>query len=136
MLATIALIAVSAANHAAQADATLYTSAIRAGSFHCNAVNVSQKTLSITIAIVDGTVNPPAALNPVSAQTAMPGEEVSGDFGSDNVANEFYCVVQVSGTGNPNDVRAILATNFTKTFSLDGGVTNNPTFIARVLEAH
>jgi hypothetical protein len=71
MLAIIGLIAVSAANHAAQAETTLYTSATHAGKFDCNVVNVSEKTLNITIAIVDGTANPPAALNsPVFAQTA------------------------------------------------------------------
>jgi hypothetical protein len=136
MLATIGLIAVSAANHAAQAEATLYTSFVRAGAFHCNAVNVGHKTLTITIAIVDGTVSPPNPLNVPSAQMAKPGEAVSGDFGKDNVANEAYCVVEVSGTGDRNDVRAALIANLAKTFSLDGGATNNPTFISRVLEAH
>jgi hypothetical protein len=135
MLATIGLIAVSAANHAAQAEATLYTSFVRAGSFHCNAVNVSHKTLTITIAIVDGTVSP-HLLNVPNAQMAKPGEAVSGDFGTDNVPNEAYCVVEVSGTGDRNDVRAALIASLAKTFSLDGGATNNPTFLTRVLEAH
>jgi hypothetical protein len=138
MLATIGLIAVSAANHAAQAEATLYTSFVRAGSFRCNAVNVSHKTLSITISIVDGTATdkPPTVKNTPVAQTAMPGEQVSGDFGTDYVANEAYCVVEVSGTGDRNDVRAALIASLAKTFSLDGGATNNPTFLTRVLEAH
>jgi hypothetical protein len=137
MLATIGLIAVSAANHAAQADAILYTSATHAGKFDCNVVNVSQKPLKITIEIVDGTAKPPTALNnPVSAQTAMPGEEVSSDFGTSTGSNDAYCVIQVSGTGDRNDVRAALNTNLARTFSLDGGATSYPTFVFKVLEAH
>jgi hypothetical protein len=142
MLATIGLIAVSAANHAAQADATLYTSATHAGKFDCNVVNVSEKTLNITIAIVDGTAIPPAALNSPSAQTAMPGAEVSSDF-PDATTGSFdaYCVIQVSGTGNrndvrANDVRAALNTTRATTFKLPNDATNYPTLVFKVLEAH
>jgi hypothetical protein len=138
MLATIGLIAVNAANHAAQAEATLYTSATHAAKFDCNVVNVSHKALNITIAIVDGTAIPPAALNtPVPTFTAMPGEEVSGDFTSAGTdTHDAYCVIQLSGTGDRNDVRAALNTNLARTFSLDGGATNFPTFVFKVLEAH
>jgi hypothetical protein len=133
MLATIGLIAVSAANHAAQADTTLYTSATHAGKFDCNVVNVSQKPLNITISIIgsDG-----LALFVKGPLLTPPFTEVSGDFGGSTEAHDAFCVVQVSGTGDRNDVRAALNTNLARTFSLDGGATNVPTFVFKVLEAH
>jgi hypothetical protein len=138
MLATIGLIAVGGASHAAQ-DATLYTSATHAGKFNCNVVNVSQKPLNITISIVDGTATdkPPTVLNTPVAQTAMPGEEVFGDFGDATTgSSEAYCVIQVSGTGDRNDVRAALNTALARTFKLPGDATNYPTFVFKVFEAH
>jgi hypothetical protein len=140
MLATIGLLAAAGATDAAQAEnpsATLYTGATHAGKFDCNVVNVSNKTLNITISIIDRDGIPRIA---VPAQSAMPGEEVSGDFGDDtsisNDTYDAYCAIQVSGTENRNDVRAGLNTNVRRTFSFDGGVTKYPTFVAKVLEAH
>ena len=135
MLAAIGMIAVGGASHAAQ-DTTLYTAPTRAGAFHCDVVNVSQKPLNITISIVDGTVNPPNVLNtPVVAQTAMPGEEVNGDFTPDpKTPTDAYCVIQVSGTGDRNDIRGALSITLARTYTL-GGVTYTA-LLTRVFEAH
>jgi hypothetical protein len=140
MLAAIGLIAVGGASHAAQ-DTTLYTSATHAGKFNCNVVNVSEKPLTITIAIVDGFANPPNVLNKLTAvaQTAMPGAEVFADFGDATTgSSEAYCVIQVSGTHDRNDVRAALNTALARTFKLPNDPTNfnYPTFVFKVFEAH
>jgi hypothetical protein len=133
MLATIGLIAVSAANHAAQAGATLYTSATHAGKFDCNVVNVSQKTLNITISIIgsDG-----VALSVSDPTATLPLTDISGDFTPTTGPTDAYCAVQLSGTGDRNDVRAALNTTLAKTFTLDGSPTTYPTFVVKVLEAH
>ncbi len=135
MLATIGLIAFSGATHAERADATgttLYTSATHAGKFDCNVVNVSKKTLKITISIIDRDGH---ALSVAGPMLTPPFMEVSNDFGTSTDANDAYCVIQVSGTGDRDDVRAALNTNIARTFSLDGGATTYPTFVAKVLEA-
>src|ERR1700686_4271809 len=138
MLATIGLFAVSGATHTAQADAddatrtTLYTGAMRAGLFGCNVVNVSKKTLIITISIID----PAGQLLSVSPPTSTPaGTEVSGDFGDPTVPAEAYCKVQVSGTGNRDDLRVVLTTNLIRTFD-EGSQTNIPAFVVRQIEGH
>jgi hypothetical protein len=140
MFATIGLVAAAGATDAAQDQhnsVTLYTSATHAGKFDCNVVNVSNKALNITISIIQRNG---ITRTDFPTQSAMPGEEVSGDFGDDtsisNVTYDAYCAIQVSGTENRNDVRAALNTNVRRTFSFDGGVTKYPTFVAKVLEAH
>ncbi|SRR5260221_7019361 len=135
MLATIGLFAVSGATHAERADAistTLYTAAMRAGLFGCNVVNVSQKPLNITISIIDPSGNP-LSISPFPQTPA--GTEVSGDFGDPTVPAEAYCKVQVSGTGNRDDVRVVLTTNLIRTFN-EGSQTNIPAFVVRQIEGH
>jgi hypothetical protein len=51
-------------------------------------------------------------------------------------AQGIYCVIQVYGTDNRNDVRGILTANLARTFSLDGGATNIPVYVFREIEAH
>jgi hypothetical protein len=138
MLATIGLFAVSGATHTAQADAistTLYTAAMRAGLFGCNVVNVSNKTLIITISIIDPDGHPLFVSPPTQTKA---GTEVSGDFGDPtdpSVPAEAYCKVQVSGTGNRDDLRVVLTTSLSRTFHI-GSLTNIPAFVVRQIEGH
>jgi hypothetical protein len=138
MLATIGLIAVGGAAQSAQADTTLYTPPTRGGSFHCDVVNVSQKPLNITISIVDGTATdkPPTVLNKPVAQTAMPGEEVNGNFGVNTDPRDAYCVIEVSGTGDRNHIRGALSTTLSRTFTVGADPTLFPTLVTREFEAH
>jgi hypothetical protein len=133
MLATIGLLAAAGATDAAQAEnpsATLYTGATHAGKFDCNVVNVSNKTLTITISIIAPDGHPLF----VSPPTPTPvGTEVSGDFGDPAVGNDAYCKVQVSGTGDRNDLRVLLNTNLIRTFD-QGSETNIPVFVFRQTE--
>lgn len=131
-LAAIGLIAVGGASHAGQ-DTTLYTAPTRGGSFHCDVVNVSQKPLNITISMIETPLTMPPAVHTVSAQTA-PGEELSDNFGSNTVPLDAYCVIQVSGTNDRNDVRGALSITLARTYTLDGAT--NPALLTRVLEAH
>ena|SRR5260221_4720685 len=79
----------------------------------CNVVNVSNKTLTITISLID----PDGQLQSVSPPTGTPaGTEVSGDFGDPTVPAEAYCKVQVSGTRSRDDLRVVLTTNLIRTF--------------------
>jgi len=141
IVAAAGLIAVTGASGTTQADSdklsvTLYTSAIHTGVIACNAVNVSRKTLHITISIID--IEKGLALtgsNP-DRQTTHPGREATSDVGSPTDSNEGYCVFQVSGTSDPNDVRAVQNAVLAGTRSVDDGKTFFPFFITRVLEAH
>jgi hypothetical protein len=117
---------------------TLYTSAIHTGVIACNAINVSRKTLFITISIID------AATGEKRKDTSTPGSqrtdphqpEATNDVGAPTDSNEGYCVFQVSGTSNRDDVRAVQNAVLAGTRSVDGGQTFFPFFITRVLEAH
>jgi hypothetical protein len=140
ILAAAGLFVATGAMGTAQADdednsTTLYISAVLGGRLSCNAVNVSRKTLTITISIIDGTGNEPMVLGKLTMQ-ADPGLEVSNDFGDFTApASEGYCKFQVSGTDNPDDVRAVLiASTVAKRTTADG--TTFPYYITRVLEAH
>jgi subtilase family serine protease len=142
ILAAAGLSVVIGMTGTAKADTTLYTSAIHTGVIACNAINVSKKTLNITISIFDGTMtSPPTTTKPtlLGGPTLIqtpPGMEATVDFGSPTESHEGYCVFQVSGTGNPDDVRAIQNAVLAGTRSVDDGKTFFPIFIHRVLEAH
>jgi hypothetical protein len=125
------------ADEGTQSSVTLYTSAIHTGVIACNAVNVRKKTLHITISIVDGTGPVPNLLaGPTLIQTP-PGPEATVDVGAPTDDDkEGYCVFQVSGTRNRDDVRAVQNAVLAGTRSVDGGKTTFPFFITRVLEAH
>jgi hypothetical protein len=137
LLAIAGLIAASGAIDAVRADKfhepALYTAAVRAGLFGCNAVNVSQKTLNITISIIDlnGVHLSDSPLTPIP-----PGTEVSQDVG--DAADHFtdaYCKVQISGTGDRDDLRIVLTTALIRTFD-GGGQTNVPVFVYRNIEGY
>jgi hypothetical protein len=135
MFAAVGLFVVTGATDAAQAEnrsATLYTGATHAGKFDCNVVNVSNKTLNITISIIDR-----EGLHLFDSDTTPTpaGMEVSGDYGDPAVGNDAYCKVQVSGTGDRNDLRVLLNTNLIRTFD-QGSQTNIPVFVFRQTEGH
>jgi hypothetical protein len=122
---------------------TLYTSAIHTGVIACNAINVSKKKLTITILIID------AATGKMRTDTSNPGPqttrpdmpEATNDVGQPDDKDggtEGYCVFQVSGTTNPDDVRAVQNAVLAgmRTVDVKGIATTFPFFITRVLEAH
>jgi hypothetical protein len=109
ILAAAGLLIVTGTMSTAQADndtnrITLYTSAIHTGVIACNAINVSKKTLNITISIFDGTMPTGNETSPILLEgptliKTPPGMEATFDHGSPTDSNEGYCVFQVSGTG-------------------------------------
>jgi len=112
---------------------TLYTAPIRAMGFHCDAVNVSRKTLYITISIIGSDGKPLSGGTGTRTQT-QPGAITSHDV--DNTGSlgaiDGYCSFYVFGTDDREDLRADL--NATLTRTVPG--TNNLIFLSRVLEAH
>jgi hypothetical protein len=138
LLAGVALIVVSGAILPARADddregVTLFTSAVDATGFHCNAVNVSRKSLLIAISIIngDGSVLVPV---PVPNQQTRPDMVASN--GIEPVPRtRAYCKVQVLGAEDPDDVRVVMKANLIRTFD-EGGRTNLPVFLSWVLEGH
>jgi hypothetical protein len=139
-LAAAGLVAITGAGMA-QADnehasITLYTSAIHTGVIACNAINVSKKTLKITISIIDGETG--QVLNTPNPMVTFPGREATDDVGQPNDEDggkEGYCVFQISGSSDRDDVRAVQNAVLAGTRSVDGGKTFFPFFITRVLEA-
>jgi hypothetical protein len=112
ILAAAGLIVVTGATGTTQADSdklsvTLYTSAIHTGVIACNAVNVSRKTLHITISIIDIEKGLPLAGSNPDRQITHPGREATSDVGSPTDSNEGYCVFQVSGTSGRSRMRSL-----------------------------
>jgi hypothetical protein len=134
MFAAASLFVVTGGIDVARADddysTTLYTAPIRAMGLHCDAGNVSRKTLYITISIIDSEGNP---LSVGTRARTLPGAVTSLDVHDvDNpVAIDAYCSFYVFGTDDREDVRADL--NATLTRTVPG--TNTPIFLSRVLEA-
>jgi hypothetical protein len=151
----VSLLIVDGAIDAARADdraednhgVTLYTSRSLGDHFICTAVNVSDKTLGISFAILgnDGKAlscaSPITCLdtsrnsttNPTPEFGVLPGTSVSldmrlllGTFGTG------YCAVAVSGTGHRDDVRAAFAANLTD--KIPG--TTIPILTTGIHEAH
>lgn len=135
VLAAAGLFVISGTQGSVQAENhsdILYTGATHAGKFDCNVVNVSNKTLNIIISIIGPDGHPLF----VSDATPTPaGTEVSGDFGDPAVGNDAYCKVQVSGTGDHNDLRVLLTTTLIRTFD-EGSQTNIPVLVFRQVEGH
>jgi hypothetical protein len=148
ILATAGLLIGTGTIEAAQADGdtnriALYTSTIHTGVIACNAVNISKKTLHITISIFDGTMpagheTSPTLLEGPTLIKTPPGMEATVDHGTPVDSNEGYCVFQVSGTSNRDDVRAVQNAVLagSRTVDVGGVATTFPFFITRVLEAH
>jgi hypothetical protein len=133
-----------------QPSVTLYTPAVNANDFRCNATNVSQKTLHIVLTVIDAEpddANPDGTPNPFPAPegTQNPSPTLAippGAVGSQDAIlglqppKEGYCKIEVFGTRNRNDVRAALTTRFINTF-IDPITKNSTGFIiVRTLEGH
>jgi hypothetical protein len=135
LLAGVGLIVASGAIDTVRADdyrVALYTPAIHSGSFNCNALNVSHKTLNITISIIDLDGHPLSVSPPTPT---APGVEFSNDFGT--VANpiDAYCKFEAFPTGDRSDLRVVLVASLVRTFA-EGDQTNIPAFVARTVEGY
>ena len=126
---------------------TLYTSRGVADKYTCSAVNVSDKTLGMTFAVLDNDGKALSCASPTTCSnvslnvTTNPTPEFSvpsGTVAEINVINQpgsikdGYCIVAVSGTDNRNDVRLNLLAGLTGT--IPG--TTTPFFVSRVFEGH
>ena len=156
MLAVVGLLVVGGAIGAARADdqdeenksVTLYTPADTGDGHGCRAVNVSDKTLGITFAILDRSGDALSCASPTTCTqgpadtpTTNPTPEfqvLKGTFlnfvitapsGSPSFA---YCAFAVSGTDNRDDVRVAHAIAATRT--IPG--TTIPSFQTRIVEGH
>ena len=156
MLAVVGLLVVGGAIGAARADdraeenegVTLYTPPDFGDVHVCRAVNVSDKTLGITFAILDRSGDALSCASPTTCTqgpadtpTTNPTPEfqvLKGTFlnvvitqplGSTRLA---YCAVTVSGTDNRDDVRVALAIADVRT--IPG--TTIPTLQSRIVEGH
>lgn len=147
MLATASLVLATGAIDAARADddkagVTLYTAPLRGDTFNCNAVNVSDETLQIAFAVLDDNgdalkctgmacSSPPPA-NPAPAVVVRPGKAATIGPIFLSSPDDGYCVVAVIGTGDRDDVRAVLNIGLTR--NIPG--TSTPIFIVRSVEGH
>ncbi len=135
LLAGVGLIVAGGAIDTARGDdhrVTLYTPAIHSGSFNCNALNVSHKTLNITISIIDLDGHPLSVSPPTPT---APSVEASNDFGT--VANpiDAYCKFEAFPTGDRSDLRVVLVASLVRTFT-EGDQMNIPVFVARTVEGY
>ena len=156
MLAVAGLLIGSGAIGAARADdrgdenegVSLYTP-VNIGDYHrCQAVNVGDKTLGITIELIN------AQGRALSCDSPNTCTDKSGTRTTTNPTPEFqilpgtgnalqvrltrgsfknaYCSVSVSGTDNRDDVRVVLEVAITRT--IPG--TTIPTLLSRIVEGH
>jgi hypothetical protein len=155
MLAAVGLLIVGGAIDAARADdrdgenqgVTLYTPLETGDHLICFAVNVSDETLGITLAVLDDAgkavscaspttcsgVSVPSTTNPTPEFQVLKGavSKIDMTFPLGSLVGG-YCQVAVSGTGNRDDVRVSLFTARTRT--IPG--TTIPTFVTRTVEGH
>jgi hypothetical protein len=149
LIATVVgLLIASGAIASAQADdnrekATLFTPRLSGDHFVCSAVNVSHKTLRIAFAVlgVDGNLLtmtlPGSDANPtpnpfnVSAGTEA---EIDLRFTSGIPPTDGYCKVEVSGSGDRNDVRVDLQVYWTK--PIIPGTTSPIIQLARTVQGY
>jgi hypothetical protein len=123
LLAGVALIVASGAIVSARADddresATLFTPRLHGDHFVCSAINISDKTLGMRIAILDdnGQLVLPSSgdPNPTGKLRIAPGAEAEINFFFASVG-DGYCEVAVFGTGNRDDVRVEMDVHRTRT---------------------
>jgi hypothetical protein len=132
LLGGMGMIVTSGAIDATRADdhhLTLYTPPIRSGGFNCNALNVSHKTMNITISIIDLDGHPLSVSDPIPT---APGVEASNDFGTLTNPIDAYCKFEAFPAGDRNDLRVVLVAGLVRTFD-EGNQTNIPTFVARTV---
>jgi hypothetical protein len=155
MLPVVCLLIVGGTIGAARTDdraeenkgVTLYTHLDGGDNMACTAVNVSDKTLGITFAVLDPDGNPLSCDSPNTCTlgNVIPTTNPTPEFavlpgtgtGIRNVAplgtrRAGYCVFAVSGTGKRDDVRVGYENSLTRT--IPG--TTTPVFITRAGEGH
>lgn len=155
MLAVVCLLIVGGTIDATRADdraeedqgVTLYTPFDNGDFLTCHAVNVSDKTLGITFAVLDhlghalscaspttctvGPVTP--TTNPTPEFQLLKGTASAIDITLPLGSNqEGYCAILVSGTGKRDDLRVSLVTARTRT--IPG--TTIPVYVTRVVAGH
>jgi hypothetical protein len=135
LLGGVGLIVASGAIASADDDtrrlhATLFTPRLHGDHFNCQVVNVSNRTLGIAITVLDDTgqrLEPSSGdANPLPNTRVDPGTVVGTDFFLSG-PGDGYCEVDVSGTGNRDDVRVGLGITLTRTI---------PVFFFRDVEGH
>jgi hypothetical protein len=155
MLAVVCLLVVGGAIGAARADdqaeenegVILYTPINIGDSHRCSAVNVSDKTLGITFALLDNFGHPFSCASPTTCTrgpgggpTTNPTPEFQVLKGATSTllievplgsSPDGYCAFAVSGTDNRDDVRASLLTFGSQT--IPG--TTIPIY-SRIVEGH
>jgi hypothetical protein len=140
LLCGVGLILVSGATASADDDTrrlrtTLFTPRLHGDHFNCQVVNVSDKTLGVAIAVLDdnGQLLVPSSgdANPTPKLRVSPGTVLGTDFLLSG-PGDGYCEVEVSGTGNRDDVRVDLGITLTRT--IPG--TSIPVFLFRDVEGH
>ena len=121
LLAGAGLIAASGTIAAAEDGTTLFTPRLHGDHFVCSAINLSHKALGINIAVLDDTgalVIPssgdPNPNPPTGKVSILPGAEAEINFFFDAVG-DGYCEVEVSGTGNRDDLRVEMDVHWTRT---------------------
>src|SRR5215469_8047945 len=150
MLATAGLFVLAGAIDLARAGddrdrVALYTAPLRGDTFNCNAVNVSEKTLLISFAVFADDGKPlcsagetacvsPVPANPAPAVVVRPGSAVTIGPIFLSGPDEGYCAVEVSGTGERDDVRTVLNISLTRT--IPGTSPPVPIFVVRSIEGH
>ena len=156
MLAVVCLLVVGGAIGAALADdraeenegVTLYTPPDIGGLHGCRVVNVSDKTLGITFALLDNFGNAFSCASPTTctrgpggAPTTNPTPEFQVLKGTTSTlliqvplgsTPDGYCAFAVSGTDNRDDARVNLLTFTTQT--IPGATT--PILLTRIVEGH
>jgi len=118
MLTGVALIVANGAIALADDGTTISTPRLHGDHFICSAINVSHKRLGINIAILgdDGQLLVPSSgdPNPTGKVPIDPGAEAEINFFFASVG-DGYCEVEVSGTGNRNDLRVEMDVHWTRT---------------------
>ena len=95
-------------------------------------INVSHKTLNITISIIDLDGHPVSVSDPIPT---APGVEASNDFGTLTNPIDAYCKFEAFPAGDRNDLRVVLVAGLVRTFD-EGNQTNIPTFVARTVAGY
>ena len=140
LLGGVGLIVASGAIASADDDTrrlrtTLFTPRLHGDHFNCQVVNASNRTLGIAITVLDDTgqrLEPSSGdVNPLPKTRVDPGNVIGTDFFLSG-PGDGYCEVDVSGTGNRDDVRVDLGITLTRT--IPG--TTIPVFLFRDVEGH
>jgi hypothetical protein len=124
LLAGAGLLAASGTIAAAEDGTTLFTPRLHGDHFICSAINLSDKTLGIKIAILGDSgdsllVASGDPKNPTGRVSIPPGAEaeinIFPNFSPPAPDGDGYCEVEVSRTGNRDDLRVEMDVHWTRT---------------------